>query len=132
MPALVPELSVTDIAVSRRFYCDIIGFSLRYERPEEGFAYLALGGAELMLDQLGAGRDWVTAPLERPFGRGVNFQIEVDAVAPILDRLAAAGITLFLPLETKSYRTPSGTITQRQFCVTDPDGYLLRFFEAAS
>ncbi|MGB3335706.1 MAG: VOC family protein [Devosia sp.] len=131
MPALVPELSVTDVAASRRFYCDIIGFSVRHERAEEGFAYIALGAAELMLDQLGNGRDWITAPLQPPFGRGVNFQIEVDAISPILDRLAAAGIVPFLPLETRTYSTASGDITQRQFCVTDPDGYLLRFFEVA-
>jgi catechol 2,3-dioxygenase-like lactoylglutathione lyase family enzyme len=129
MPALVPELSVTDIAASRRFYCDTLGFSVRYERADEGFAYLELGEAELMLDQLGAGRDWITASLERPLGRGVNFQIQVDAVSPILDRLMTAGITPFLPLETRAYRTASGTVTQRQFCVNDPDGYLLRFFE---
>ncbi|UJW84289.1 bleomycin resistance protein [Devosia sp. SL43] len=132
MAALVPELSVSDMTVSRRFYCDIIGFALRYERPEEGFAYLELGAAELMLDQLGTGREWITAPLERPFGRGVNFQIEVDAVAPILDRLAVAGIAPFLPLETKTYSTLAGDVAQRQFCVTDPDGYLLRFFETLS
>ena len=73
-------------------------------------AYLALGAAELMLDQLGTGRDWVTAPPERPFGRGVNLQIEVDALAPILNRLAAANVALFLPLETKSYATSGGAV----------------------
>jgi catechol 2,3-dioxygenase-like lactoylglutathione lyase family enzyme len=129
MPALVPELSVTDIAASRRFYCDIIGFSVRYERAEEGFAYLVLGAAELMLDQSGAGRDWVTAPLERPLGRGVNFQIEVPTLAPILSGLERAGVSLFLPPEAKTYAVGDGTVTQRQFCVQDPDGYLLRFFE---
>lgn len=129
--ALVPELSVTDISTSRHFYSQLIGFSVLYERAEEGFAYLGLGSAELMLDQLGTGRDWTTAPLEPPFGRGVNFQIEVAALSPVLDRLAAAGIKPFVPLETKTYRTASGQVTQRQFCVTDPDGYLLRLFERA-
>lgn len=131
MPALVPELSVVDIEASRRFYCDTIGFAVRFERVDEGFAYISLGAAELMLDQVGIGRDWITAPLEQPFGRGVNFQIEVEAVSPILDRLAAAGIAPFLPLETKTYRTAAGPVTQRQFCVCDPDGFLLRFFESA-
>lgn len=131
MPALVPELSVVDIEASRRFYCDIIGFAVRYERVDEGFAYISLGAAELMLDQVGIGRDWITAPLEQPFGRGVNLQIEVEAVSPILDRLAAAGIAPFLPLETKTYRTAAGPVIQRQFCVSDPDGFLLRFFESA-
>ena len=129
MAALVPELSVTDIAASRHFYCTLLGFSLRYERQEEGFAYLALGTAEVMLDQLGAGRDWLTGPLQAPFGRGVNFQIEVGTIEPIVQRLAAAGIALFQPVETKTYRTAAGALTQRQFCVMDPDGYLLRFFE---
>ena len=49
-PGLVPELTVTDYEASRRFWCDLVGFSLRYERPEEGFGYLVLGNAHLMLD----------------------------------------------------------------------------------
>jgi catechol 2,3-dioxygenase-like lactoylglutathione lyase family enzyme len=129
MPALVPELSVTRLAASRKFYCDILGFAVRYERREDGFAYLALGTAEIMLDELGRGRDWTTAPLEAPFGRGINFQIEVGAIAPLVERLAAANITLFQPLEEKTYRTGKAVVRQRQFCVQDPDGYLLRFFE---
>ena len=130
MAALVPELSVSDWAASRDFYCELLGFSLRYARPEEGFAYLALGDAELMIDQRGVGRDWETAPLELPFGRGVNFQITVASIDPILQRLTRAGVPLFLPAETKSYRVGTEMVTQRQFCVQDPDGYLLRLCEA--
>ncbi|MEQ9635008.1 MAG: VOC family protein [Devosia marina] len=129
MPALVPELSVSDIAASRRFYCDVLGFAVRYERPEEGFAYLAFGPAELMLDQIGEGRDWITGPLVPPLGRGVNFQIEVTEIDPICTRIEAAGIDLFQPIETRTYRTARDQVTQRQFCVQDPDGYLLRFCE---
>lgn len=131
MAALVPELSISDFAASRHFYCDILGFSERHAREEEGFAYLVLGEAELMLDQLGQGRDWVTGALEMPFGRGINFQIAVAAIDPIRARLAEAGIALFPPVETRTYRTDNGHINQRQFCVQDPDGYLLRFFERA-
>ena len=72
LPALVPELSVSDLGRSLAFYCDIVGFSRRYERPDEGFACIALGNAVLMLDQVGLGRDWMTGALERPFGRGIN------------------------------------------------------------
>ena len=59
-PGLVPELVVTDYEASRRFWCDLVGFSLRYERPEEGFGYLVLGNAHLMLDQIDQGRTWAT------------------------------------------------------------------------
>jgi catechol 2,3-dioxygenase-like lactoylglutathione lyase family enzyme len=129
MAALVPELSVSQFATSRHFYCEVLGFSVRYTRPDEGFAFLELGAAQLMLDQLGAGRDWVTAALERPFGRGVNLQIEVEAIDPIYQRIVSAGIEPYEPVETKSYQAGETIITQRQFCVQDPDGYLLRFFE---
>lgn len=129
MAALVPELTVGKLPASLQFYCDILGFAVRYARPEEGFAFIELGAAALMLDQSGIGRDWVTAPLEPPFGRGVNFQIELTSIAPILTRLEQAGVTLFVPVETRSYATGAGTVSQRQFCVQDPDGYLLRFFE---
>ena len=77
-PGLVPELTVTDYEASRRFWCDLVGFSLRYERPEEGFGYLVLGNAHLMLDQIDQGRTWATGPLEFPLGRGINFEVPVD------------------------------------------------------
>ena len=125
--ALVPELSVSDIGRSLAFYCQVLGFSVRYRRPAEGFAYLELGQAELMLDQLGTSRDWVTGPLEPPLGRGINLQIAVADLGPLLERLAVAGVELFQPAETRTYLVGEQFITQHQFCVQDPDGYLLRF-----
>jgi catechol 2,3-dioxygenase-like lactoylglutathione lyase family enzyme len=130
LPALVPELSVSDIARSLTFYCDVLGFVVGYERPAEGFALVQLGDAALMLDQIGLGRDWVTAPLAPPFGRGLNIQIQVESLAPMLERLAASKVALFQPVETKSYQTGGQLVEQRQFCVQDPDGYLLRFCRA--
>lgn len=129
--ALVPEFAVSDWLKSRRFYCDLIGFSVRYERPEEGFCYLELGDAELMIDQTGIGRTFSIegAPLEKPFGRGLNLQIRVPDVTAILKCLADAGVDLYLPLEEKWYRRDDIEVGNRQFVVADPDGYLLRLFE---
>lgn len=129
--ALVPELAVSDWQTSRAFYCDLVGFEVAYERPEEGFSYLVLGDAQLMIDQIGIGRtfDIDEAPLERPFGRGLNLQIRVPRVDDILTRLAAAGVALYLPLEEKWYRRDDDEVGNRQFVVADPDGYLLRLFE---
>ena len=130
-PALVPELLVTDLAASLDFWVRLCGFELRYEREEERFASIALGSAQVMLDQIGVGRDWVPAPLDRPLGRGVNFEIAVPAIAPIVERLAAAGWPLFLAPEEKSYRTGDSAARVSQFLVQDPDGYLLRFTSRA-
>jgi catechol 2,3-dioxygenase-like lactoylglutathione lyase family enzyme len=100
-----------------------------FDRPEQGFACIQRGTARVMLDQLGTGRDWVTAPLEPPLGRGINLEITVEDIAPILAALAAAGWPLFLGPEEKTYRVGEGSVTVRQFLVQDPDGYLLRFSE---
>ena len=124
---LVPELLVSDHAVSRDFYTRILGFAVRYERPAEKFSYLDLGGAELMIEQ--ETDFWVTAPREKPYGRGINLQMEVAAIDPILARLEKAGIALFRPVEEAWYRSDETYSGNRQFLVQDPDGYLLRIFE---
>jgi catechol 2,3-dioxygenase-like lactoylglutathione lyase family enzyme len=130
--ALVPEFGVTDWAVSRAFYCDILGFEIQYERPEQGFSYLALGDAELMIDQVGIGRTYEGGhrPTTRPFGRGLNVQIQVSQIAPLIKALSDAGVSLFLPQEDAWYRADDIEWGNRQFVVADPDGYLLRFFES--
>ena len=124
---LAPELLVSNHATSRDFYVRVIGFSVRYERPEEKFSHLDLGGAELMIEQ--ETDFWATAPREKPYGRGINLQIEVDALDPILSRLREAGIALFRPVEEAWYRSGDTYGGNRQFLVQDPDGYLLRIFE---
>jgi catechol 2,3-dioxygenase-like lactoylglutathione lyase family enzyme len=124
---LAPECLVDDLAASLRFWCGLCGFRVAYDRPDEGFAYLDLNGAQLMLEEQGPGRQWLTATLERPLGRGINFQISVPAIEPILDRLGAAGWPLFMSPEEKWYRADTIEVGQRQFLVQDPDGYLIRF-----
>lgn len=130
--ALVPEFAVSDFVTSRAFYCDVLGFTCVYDRPEEGFAYLALGQAELMIDQIGAGRTFDDGhlPSRYPFGRGLNVQIEVQEIAPMLTALGAANNALYLEPEDKWYRKGDKEVGNRQFVVADPDGYLLRFFES--
>jgi len=128
---LVPEFSVSDWLKSRTFYCDILGFECVYERAEEGFCYLRLGEAELMIDQIGQGRTFDAGhlPVTYPFGKGVNIQIRVPSIAPLVEALTRRKHPLFLPVEDKWYRVGAAEGGNRQFVVADPDGYLLRFFQ---
>lgn len=126
-PALVPELLVRDVTKSMDFWCGLCGFDVRYHRPEEGFAYLVRDSAHVMLEQAGVGRNWVTAPLQVPLGRGINFQISIPDLDPLLASLRRADWALFMEPEEKWYRVDGGEAGVRQFLVTDPDGYLLRF-----
>ena len=125
---LVPELDVADLDGSLAFYVGTVGFRVLFDRPEERFAYLDLDGVHLMLEEAaGPGRRFRTAPLEHPFGRGMNLMIEVPDAAPLYDRVKAAGFTIVIPLEERWYRQDDIENGLRQFVVADPDGYLLRF-----
>ena len=138
---IVPELDVADLGRSSGFYVGVVGFTVVFERPQERFAYLSLGSAELMLQEAeGPGRRFRTAPLEWPFGRGVNLQIAVPDVDAVYMAVRGAGLTPLVDVEERWYDVdviaPSGRWAKegptragnRQFVVPDPDGYLLRFY----
>ncbi len=126
--ALVPELYVRDLDRSLDFYCCVLGFHIVYQRSGERFAYIERNGAELMLEEP-VGRVWLAGPLEPPYGRGVNFQIEVADSAALREAALAAGAPLVMDLEEKTYLRDDEPIRVRQCVVQDPDGYLLRFSE---
>ena len=127
---MVPELLVSNLDASLRFWCGLCDFAVAYDRPEDRFAYLDRAGRQIMLEEVMPGRRWVTAPLERPFGRGINFQITVDDVAPVLASLDAAGWPLLMEPEETWYRAGTSETGVRQFLVQDPDGYLIRFSQS--
>jgi uncharacterized glyoxalase superfamily protein PhnB len=131
LTSLTPELLCTNIKVSLPFYIEVLGFSIQYQRPEEGFAMLERQGSRIMLDEIvpGSPRSWTAAPLEAPFGRGMNLQIETDAVDILYKTVQKSGAKIFLPMEEKWYRADNVELGNRQFIVQDPDGYFLRFFQ---
>lgn len=128
---LVPEMLVRDLARSRAFYCGVLGFAEKFGRPEDGFLYVEMGHAQIMLEALPDDPEqaWITAELEAPFGRGLNLQIEVPDVRSIHDRVMAAGLAPYRPLRTSWYREGAHENGQEEFLVQDPDGYLLRFMQ---
>lgn len=123
---MVPELTVSDLPASLHFYTEVLGFTVIIRRHQPEFAYIALGEAQLMLEAY-HDEGWNTAELIRPFGRGVNFQIEIDDVNPVLASLHDRHIPLYRQLRDNFYHIGSTEVCQREFLVQDPDGYLLRF-----
>ena len=126
--ALVPELDVTDIARSLTFWCDLLGFRIAYDRKAANFAYLEREGAQVMLSQINGA--WVTAPLEPPLGRGINFQIEVSDVSAIAARLEQAGWPLFRGVKDAVYNVGGEDRSSRELLVQDPDGYPVRLAQS--
>ncbi|MFV0340227.1 MAG: bleomycin resistance protein [Parachlamydiaceae bacterium] len=131
IPTLIPELKVFDFDQSLNFYTRLAKFEVIYERVEESFAMLAVNGAYLMIEGLNGAttRSWLVGPMERPFGRGINLQIEVPDVHLLHQGFVNAKYPIFFDLEEKWYRADNQEIGHKQFLVQDPDGYLLRFCE---
>jgi len=119
---LVPEFDVSDIKNSLDFYVKILGFKIEYERKQDKFAFLSLNGSQIMIQQ---SSKWKTGKLEYPYGRGINFQIEVKDIKKILDSLKKHNWPLKYGLEENSYKVSNKNVKCKEFLVQDPDGILI-------
>ena len=125
---IIPELSVTNLQESLKFY-KVIGFKVEYERPENKFVFLSLGEIQFMLQEISEDDKWDVAPLSYPFGNGINFQLEVDDIDKIYKSLVDNNYKIAYDVEENWYRQDDKLLGNREFLVQDPDGYLIRFSE---
>ena len=124
----IPELDVTNLENTIRFY-KTCGFKIEYDRPENKFAFMSLGEIQFMFCELKEINKWETGKLEYPFGRGINFQLEVDNVDKVYTNLKNEGYPIMIEMEENWYRQDNKLLGNKEFLVQDPDGYLLRFCE---
>ena len=116
---LVPELNVSNFEESKKFYTEIFGFELCFERKEDRFGYFDLNGAQVMLQE------------GKPASNvdSFHFQVEVPSINPILDKLRQSSVSLMSEVIESWYRQGTVKHGQREFYVKDIDGYLYRFYE---
>ena len=126
---LIPELSVSNLNESLKFYVNSIGFKIEYQRPENKFVFISYQGTQFMLQELEENEKWSIGELKHPYGNGVNFQIEVSNVEKIYDALKTSGYKITFDIEENWYRQDNKLLGNKEFLVQDPDGYLLRFSE---
>lgn len=122
---LVPELSVTNIDVSKDFYINILHFKLEYERPADKFAFLSYQGSQIMIEEIN--NHWSVGELVRPFGRGINFQIETNEIEAVSQRLKDNNVKIYKDIFSSEYVAGDEVFVEKELLVQDPDGYLLRF-----
>jgi catechol 2,3-dioxygenase-like lactoylglutathione lyase family enzyme len=114
---LIPSLGVSDIDRSRDFYQRFFGLELADSYETEGrmaWCWLRAGGAELMLQQLGADQQ---IRLNPAIGQSWVVFLRVDDLDSVHRALKAGGFPASDILDT-DYDT-------REFFVPDPDGYEL-------
>ena len=124
----IPELSVTNLENSLNFY-KIAGFKVKYDRPENKFAFICLGEIQFMLQEISNTDKWDVAPLSYPFGNGINFQLEVENLDEIYISFKNSDYKITFDIEENWYRQDSKLLGNKEFLIQDPDGYLLRFSE---
>lgn len=122
--SLIPELSVSNIDISKNFYLNI-GFEIKYERKEDKFCFLQLEGNQIMIEE--NNDNWNTGNLEHPYGRGINLSMTVSNIEKMYEILKEKNIKFFLDLEIHEYRIDNKISYDKEFLIQDPDGYLLRF-----
>jgi len=130
---LIPELGVKNIDKSLNFYIKILGFKVEYQRSEDKFAFLSFNGMQIMVEEIMKNKKsqkkslYYVGKLEYPLGRGINFQISVKNIDPLVATLEKNKYPLKMRPRVDWHRKDEVLLGYKSFLVMDPDGYLLRF-----
>lgn len=122
--SLIPELSVSNIENSIKFYTSI-GFQIMYERKEDKFCFLQLEKNQIMIEEVND--NWNTGTLEYPFGRGINISMSIRDIDEYYNKIKENNIKIFEEIKINKYLVDDITYEDKEFLIQDPDGYLLRF-----
>jgi len=107
------SINVSDAHAAVRFYVDVLGLSVRTDRPDLGPGYwLDAGGQQVHLIQG-----------EPPPGRGQHFALRVGDLDDTIAELRDQGVGVSDP-------SPIGT--GRQAFLADPDGNLIELHQAGT
>lgn len=126
---MIPEFDVKNLEQSLHFYVDLLGFKIEYTRDEDLFAFISFENVQIMLQEISGDSKWETGALEYPFGRGINFQIDMIDIDKIYNKLKENHYEIFVEMEEHWYRKGDELMGCKEFLVKDPNGYLLRFSE---
>ena len=122
--SLIPELSVSNIENSKKFYQEI-GFEIIYERPEDKFCFIQLEGNQIMIEEINS--NWNAGELKYPYGNGINISMSIKDVEELYNLLKNKEIKFFIDLKISEYKVNNKVFRDKEFLIQDPDGYLLRF-----
>ena len=122
--SLIPELSVTNITFSTKFYV-LLGFNVKYERKENKFVFLEYENNQIMTEEVN--NNWSVGKLSYPFGNGINLSMEVSDIDALYQKVKKLDIPIFRELKVSEYKVDDEVYQDKEFLIQDPDGYLLRF-----
>lgn len=90
--SLIPELSVSNIENSKKFYQEL-GFKIIYERPEDKFCFIQLEENQIMIEEING--NWNVGELKYPYGNGINISMSIKDVEKLYNSLKNKNIKFF-------------------------------------
>jgi lactoylglutathione lyase len=124
LKTLTPNLIVTDVERSIRFYRDVLGFTVSQTVPEAPpyvFAVVQSGPVQIFLNAPGPAIEEYPAFKDRPLGGTLTLFIDVVDIERSHAELQNK-VKIVMPLDHKWYGVT-------EFAFEDPDGYLITFAE---
>jgi catechol 2,3-dioxygenase-like lactoylglutathione lyase family enzyme len=120
--SVTPNLIVSDVAASTRFYRDVLGFAITQTVPPEAphvFVWLERDGVPVFLNARHAAAEDYPGVDSRPAGGTAALFFLVSDVEA-LHASVAPHASVLMPLKTQFYG-------MREFAITDLDGHILTF-----
>ena len=120
LKTLTPNLIVSNVERSARFYRDVLGFAVDTTVPEQApyvFALLKSGSVQIFLNAPEAAAAEYPSFKDRPIGGTLTLFIEVERVRDLHAALESR-VKIVMPLEKKWYGLT-------EFAFEDPDGYVI-------
>lgn len=122
--SLIPELSVSNIEKSKKFY-ENLGFKIIYERIENKFCFMQIEDNQIMIEE--KNDNWSVGKLEYPYGNGINISMTISDIENMYNELKRKRTDFFIDIKVSEYRVNGKIYQDKEFLIQDPDGYLLRF-----
>lgn len=122
--SLIPELSVSNIEKSKKFY-ENLGFKIIYERIENKFCFMQIEDNQIMIEE--KNDNWSVGKLEYPYGNGINISMTISDIENMYNELKRKQTDFFIDIKVSEYRVNGKIYQDKEFLIQDPDGYLLRF-----
>jgi catechol 2,3-dioxygenase-like lactoylglutathione lyase family enzyme len=124
LKSLTPNLIVSDVSRSIKFYRDVLGFMLGSTVPDAEpyvFAIVQSGPVQIYLNAPDPAVEEYPAFKDRPLGGTLTLFIAVADIHRVHDDLKDK-VTIVMPLEHKWYGVT-------EFAFLDPDGYVITYAE---
>lgn len=137
---LIQELVVRNVETSKRFYVDVVGFSVNVEDEENRTVHIGLSELQIALVEavqtpLNGGDNAVyyaatdSDDQKNLESKGVQFEFLVEDIESIFAKMKSKSVRFYKESIVNYFKDKTSEYITKEFIVLDPDNNLLKFSE---